>query len=354
MSDQSAIEDYFLQIAGNTSKGFAFLSSLISSDPPTYETEWLDFKGDVPLNGEALKGHWSRALSGFANTGGGILVFGIDARKDQTTNIDAAHKLALVTNPEALRSRLMELHHQATEPPILGVEAVCVPGPGGAGFVVCKIPASPFRPHRAEHCKKQYYVRAGDDFFEAGPGLLRTLFYPQYSPSFGVEVVFKYELGPADLAAAHLRQPTTEAFNRLINQGYSQLGFEIRLRNEGTATAKNALLVMWTGQKTSLYPASDWRAVSNLQDGAAWSFVRPLHPGEAVPVCSTALDSRTPNQQSGGNNTWEVIPAFHDIDWRFEVFAENCPPQRSHAVVRQGDIVYGQSSIRVAAVRSSD
>jgi len=48
--------------------------------------------------------------------------WGVDARKDQATGVDAACGLSLVKNLPTFKSRLNELHHQATEPPVLGVE----------------------------------------------------------------------------------------------------------------------------------------------------------------------------------------------------------------------------------------
>jgi len=187
MDRRSPVAEFFERI-GEGDAAFGFLSGLISTDPPTAEMEWLDFKGRIDPSDPELKRVWSKAISEFANTQGGLLIFGIDARKDAATGIDAAHELSLIPRPAALRSRLMELHHQATDPPVLGVEVKEIVGPTDEGFVVCQIPSSPFRPHRSEHCNKQYYVRAGDDFVQAGPGLLRTLFYPSYQSSLWVEV----------------------------------------------------------------------------------------------------------------------------------------------------------------------
>lgn len=82
---------------------FAFLASLVNSSPPTFECDWLDFKiGDDPAIKdkkrleEEQKKVWSKALSAMANSGGGVLVWGIKAEKDKATGIDAANALALV------------------------------------------------------------------------------------------------------------------------------------------------------------------------------------------------------------------------------------------------------------------
>jgi hypothetical protein len=264
MDQQSPVGDFFEQI-GEGAAAFGLLSGLISTNPPTAETEWLDFKGSMSLSDADLKRLWSKALSGFANTQGGLLIFGIDARMDPATGVDAAHALSLVPNPATLRSRLMELHHQATDPPVLGVEVKEVIGPTGEGFVVCYIPNSPFKPHRSEHCNKQYYVRAGDDFVEAGPGLLRTLFYPRYHPSLWVEVALTYQLRPVGLAQLHRENPSNSSWTKLVNPpADSSISLEVRIHNDGTATAKEVFVVVQTDEELN-YHHDDDRALSSCR-----------------------------------------------------------------------------------------
>ena len=93
----------------------------------------------------------------------------------------------------------MELHHQATDPPVLNVEIESYPDPGasGAGFVVCLVPESPFRPHRAEHVtNKPYYIRAGDDFvIPLGKGEVKR-------PGADVTLIAWSNMIPRSLAAA--------------------------------------------------------------------------------------------------------------------------------------------------------
>jgi hypothetical protein len=60
----------------------------VGSAPPTFETEYLDFKCE-PVEDADLKRTWSRTVAGFANTEGGVVVWGIDARKDKANHIDA-------------------------------------------------------------------------------------------------------------------------------------------------------------------------------------------------------------------------------------------------------------------------
>jgi predicted HTH transcriptional regulator len=117
----SQAKNFFEQIFASPEPG-KFLRSLIASSSPTFETEWLDFKGAERILNSDLKKTWSEALSGFANTQGGVLIFGIDARPNSETKIDAACGESLVPDVSACVSRLQQLHAQATEPPVLKVE----------------------------------------------------------------------------------------------------------------------------------------------------------------------------------------------------------------------------------------
>ena len=176
----------------------AFLDALVNSSPPTFETEWLEFKM-YPLDGngqpdeQKIKELWSINLSAFGNTQGGVLIWGIGAKK--IDKVDAAHSRPLVPSPDALRTRLFELHHLATDPPLSGVEieAVTVPNTGGKGFVVCLIPQGAFVPYRAEFNVRTYYMRVGDDAIIPSPVILRRLFYPQSLAKLEMRAVLSSE-----------------------------------------------------------------------------------------------------------------------------------------------------------------
>jgi hypothetical protein len=95
--------------------------------------------------------------------------------------VDVAHKFELVPDPEKLRSRLYELHHIATDPPVgdIDIQSVEDPNSQGGGFVVCFVPVGNFVPYRAELNIKNDYIRIGDDSIITPPVFLRRLFYPQ-------------------------------------------------------------------------------------------------------------------------------------------------------------------------------
>ncbi|WP_435007791.1 AlbA family DNA-binding domain-containing protein [Tundrisphaera lichenicola] len=239
---------------------FEYLSSIPDSSAPHYpffEEEWIDFKGDPQDDNDAKK-IWSKALSGFANITDGLIVWGVDARKTQPRGIDAACGLRLISDPPVLESKLRDWVRDATNPPVMGVEFFSIIGPGG-GFVVCFVPESGYKPHRAEWAGKHYHYRASDDFLMAEPGLLRTLFYPQAHPQLRIEVDLSFELLPKDLVESYRRNPNSEMFNKLLNDGEAALRYEARLRNDGTASAKDVYVVIQTQDNLdfSTTPLSD-------------------------------------------------------------------------------------------------
>src|SRR5262249_20987672 len=77
----------------------------------------LDVKGVGPSLDR--KG-FAQCLSGFANSDGGLIVWGVDARKDESS-VDAANGLVAIKNPGALLSELNSRTGEATTPIVDGV-----------------------------------------------------------------------------------------------------------------------------------------------------------------------------------------------------------------------------------------
>src|SRR5689334_22596560 len=98
----TAAQECFDHIVGQADP-FAYLNSLVKvpPDPPTFEEEWLDFKGH-PKDKENTLQIWRKAISGYANTGGGVLVWGLDARKG-LDGIDCVIGRRLITDPNKFK-----------------------------------------------------------------------------------------------------------------------------------------------------------------------------------------------------------------------------------------------------------
>jgi predicted HTH transcriptional regulator len=185
----------FFQNLCSAADPVGFIRSLSNSNPPSFESDWLDFKQQPQppdLTNSKWRDIWAEALGGFSNNQGGVIIWGLDARKDKATNIDAAGDVKPISNPFGVKSRLIELQRQATDPVVLNVEIEAYEESPGSGFVVCYIPEGAHKPYRTEDGRRsQYYLRAADNFVPMSRSVLASLFYPKSVARFRVVVSWR-------------------------------------------------------------------------------------------------------------------------------------------------------------------
>jgi Schlafen, AlbA_2 len=104
------------------------------------------------------------ALSGFANSDGGLIVWGVDARKNKD-GIDCAEKLVEINGVATFTSRLNELTGEAVLPRIDGIQHRCIARPDGNGFALTLVPSSETGPHMAKLGEDRYFKRSGTSFY---------------------------------------------------------------------------------------------------------------------------------------------------------------------------------------------
>ena len=82
VSNTASLAGEFYRQFRESSDGVVFLRALVNSSPLTFETEWREFK-PYPHEDpeESIKQIWSKNLSAFANTQGGVLIWGIGTKK---------------------------------------------------------------------------------------------------------------------------------------------------------------------------------------------------------------------------------------------------------------------------------
>lgn len=168
----------------------------------------LDFKrvADPNLSRDDRR-NFAKAVSGFANSDGGLIVWGVDCRKNDD-GIDCANAAPGIDGLQKFYSRLMEFSGSAVNPSVTSIEhrALSVPGDPDHGFIVTYVPVSDGGPHMAKLGEDRYYRRSGASFlkmehfeiadlFGRRPHPKLTLNYKKFGPSpSGPKFRFKFHL----------------------------------------------------------------------------------------------------------------------------------------------------------------
>ena len=162
--DMSRAQDLFdqLRVGGNVA-----LEELLADREA--ESLFLDFKRS-PNDGSAQQlaqddnKNLSKAISGFANSSGGVVVWGVDCRRDSAAGNEVANKHPLL-DAQGFNTKLQGAISRTTLPPHPGVQIVSFEDPGRspAGFVVLLVPQSLIGPIRSV-VTNHYHIRTGSDF----------------------------------------------------------------------------------------------------------------------------------------------------------------------------------------------
>lgn len=128
------------------------------------ETLHLEFKtvSDETIAQPETRKKLAEVISGFANADGGLVAWGVDARK--ANGIDAANELRPLNQPEIFVGRVRALIPDATTPVVEGVHSRVLCYADGRGFVVTYVPASDGGPHLAKFSEDRYIRRSADRF----------------------------------------------------------------------------------------------------------------------------------------------------------------------------------------------
>ncbi len=127
----------------------------------------LDFKliNRSDLSHADDKKNYAKALSGFANSSGGILIWGIKASKNDE-KIDCAQEKHEIENINLFLNKLNEFAGIAVQPIVDGIKNKVILTNENKGFAVTFVPESNVGPHMAKFREDRYYKRSGDSFYK--------------------------------------------------------------------------------------------------------------------------------------------------------------------------------------------
>jgi Putative DNA-binding domain len=133
------------------------------------------------------KKNLSKCLSGFANSLGGIIVWGVKASLNEK-GIDAAKELKPIDEVSKLSNWFKKLEGQAVTPSILGVRHKKIITGEDTGYLVTYVPPSDDCPHMANYAEKHYYKRSGDNFYPCEHYDIVDLFNRKKFPKLEVKI----------------------------------------------------------------------------------------------------------------------------------------------------------------------
>ncbi len=144
------------------------------------EELFLDFKRSAD-NGDGQRLHQNdrnnlaKCISGFGNSEGGVVIWGIDCSKDLDGS-DVAKDEHPITNVKRFVSWLEGAISGCTIPPHTGIQNYPLETDSeGKGFVVTYIPKSEHAPHQEIQSRK-YFIRAGSSFMPTPHDVLAGMF----------------------------------------------------------------------------------------------------------------------------------------------------------------------------------
>jgi hypothetical protein len=196
------------------------------------EELFLDYKQAATTSFSKLdpsdRKNLAKAISGFGNSDGGIIVWGVDCPQA------GVPRSAPVGDPVAFKSLIEDAVGGVTLPAHGGVENEALQLPHGTGYVVTHIPAGLNVPYRTlvKGEKEEYYIRAGSSFMPTPHAVLAGLFGRAPHSILEIEIVY-------------------EGFNNPggVNPRL-QLRFPVALRNNGRGLARGVFVCIDTEAPT--------------------------------------------------------------------------------------------------------
>lgn len=293
------------------------------------ENVFIDFKLKSDHSTHTLskddKKNYAKALSGFANTAGGVIVWGVDASKNEN-GVDAANDQKPIANARAFLTQLNSLLSDSLTPLVSGVQNFYIPLPGQPenGFVITYVPASDLPPHRALLSVNQYCMRVGDSFVTMEHSHLEDAFGRRQRPV--LEIYYEIESGAIYGGISGKREFECEIVFGIRNVGrYVATYPAIRVQ------AKENLILLEVSRRQGLDRVYQ---TENDKQKNGYMFVGSvndvIHPGSYKAVYSLTTRKRINESYIYGS---ESLPEDSVFSFSYEIFAQGCEPVQGEVII---------------------
>ncbi len=285
------------------------------------ENTWFDCKQKHDATNGRLdkddKNNFAKALSGFANMSGGVLIFGLNARK--ISGIDMIQSLAPIKGLRVFESELREAESRIVERPIPGLEysKIYTDESNDTGIIIIYIPEGPSSPYRSL-VDRHFYARAGDSFIPLNLSQIESLVQKNRKPDL--------ELSISIVGNSSIRIGTDNIFS---------INFQIE--NIGKTIAKNVLLELKLErgihlllQVAKVHIQDYDEKINSTGDYIyAWRYEKVIHPEEII-------------QSADFQFLYRVVgPTGCPLFLEASVYAENMPKKVHSINIRPEDFFFG-------------
>jgi hypothetical protein len=231
-----------------------------------------------------------------------------------------------VENPDEFKSQLMQLQREATDPPVPEVVIEAFTDTASKkGVVVCFVPESKFRPHRAEYVHNNpYYLRISDNFLVMPVAVLRGMFYPRSQSRLRTKIIprgIRNDLGAC-----------------------TRWNWGVRIENAGTATARDASVLIKSNFHLDKATIDQDCQISRMEPDFETIFCgRPIHPGGFHDIITYREAAATLSSRQ--KTTFEFKLYANDSEPVFETLAfTRQETEASDGIGKYGDPMEGPSA----------
>jgi len=267
-----------------------YLRGLVGNEFETNILECKEKAAPASLDLDASDvSNFAKALSGFANTSGGIILWGVKARK--VSEIDQIQEIVPISDLKRFEAKLRERESTLVEYVVPDVQYKPIPLAGESGVLAMFVPQSPLLPHRVNHKNDHhFYIRAGGVFSPLPLSIVEDLFSRRTSPI--LELFLKQTQGgsPRKICVClRNRGKVTARFPFVV------LKLPDYLSPTGWELDENTRLTSWISTRT--YHGQSGKFVT-WNDGN--KFV--IHPGQELEI----LNLSTLGTQISGNMEFSI------------------------------------------------